>query len=276
MLESSSSLFAIDDLHLVGPLAHYGRFKIGDPAALASFAAPLADSVLAQIERLPASGAAWVLTSPPAAELPAAANLLCAAVHNRLCSRTDAVPVTLVELRRESYGGVLGEAHYGGRTPEGRRAYMDRAERSWHRNESLDGAHVLFVNDVRVTGTQEDYQRQCFEAWGVARVHWQYLIMVTVPDAEGAARLEEPLNHAGLNTDEFIAAAADPGLTITTKFVWRLFSLDDSQFSAAVGVMATPIRRRVFNAVSAQEPPTDGRFAERLRFLRGRLQGVTR
>ncbi len=145
---------------------------------------------------LAASTLEWVVTGPPSVTIPAAANLLSAAIFERIRAGTPCrlldIPERADEGSRESFHDDY--ARLGWREREVSRA---RSADAMVPLEAFCGRAVLFVNDIRVTGAQERVMRRYFDLVGASHVHWLYVVEVDESLGRREPQIEHALNQPG-------------------------------------------------------------------------------
>jgi len=254
MTETSDSLVRLGDPDTNDILADYGPLKVGSRDAIAHYGELLAEATADVIGHNES-----VVSAPPYATLPAAANLLAADVATRTAARLGR-PVPLLRLTRAAIGSGFFETHYAGRDRTGRELYLDETVAGWRSHPGLAGVKVVFINDVRITGAQQRRQREFFARHGVTAVHWQYLAASTSDALQ--AGTEENLNRLGLDDETaFVELLGSGAWTPTTKALWRLFGLDDALFDHAIATMPSSARQVITDMLLAEHVPRHGRVA---------------
>jgi len=277
VLAEIHSLARIDALpsRFEGPLfRHYPGMKLGCMDDVAAIGARLADRAAGVIaEQGPQ--AAWALTAPPYYRLPSAANLLAERVHADLRRRGLALPLVDLRLSAEQVATrTLAQFRqtyaYASSSQAAREAERQRLARTMTPGcmAPLSGCHVLVINDIHVTGTQQRYLQQGFDAAGVRASHWLYVFEVERDLAREHPQVEHHINTAALDDAEsFAALLNDVGTRCTSRCLSRLFSEEFDAFRH-IAARLTPWARRRIGRLAAQE----GRypfalFAERLELL---------
>ncbi len=140
----------------------------------------------------------WAVTGPPSVTIPAAANLLSAAIFERI--RADVgTPCRLLDIPELADEGSSESFHddyarLGWREREVSRA---RSADAVVPLEAFRGRAVLFVNDIRVTGAQERVMRRYFGLVGASHVHWLYVVEVEESLGRREPQIEHALNQPG-------------------------------------------------------------------------------
>jgi hypothetical protein len=206
------------------------------------------------------------VTSPPRASLPSAANLLVDQIANSLHIGTT--PSAQLLLLPKAGQSAMTPRHYASLTPAERLAYQRNERHTWVPVQNVMGASVLVVNDVYVTGAQQDAMARYLNELGVRRVAWLYLFRIRAA-GDRAASLEARLNAVGVeNLEAFLALVAEPELTPTTRFVWRLLELESRSFELAARTLPAQRARQIARQFESGTL-VDGDLHRRLRLLAG-------
>jgi hypothetical protein len=226
-----------------GLLAHYSRFKLGLLKSTDIYADALAPLIQKRVERNTGEGTRWLVTGPPRKAVPAAANILAERVVRRLASNDR---VLLHELRKGADLDRFPTGHYGGLDVEGRQNALIASYGRWQIDERFSEAAVVVINDVRVSGAQEQMLRRFLIKLGVRRVHWQYLFEVEALPPHAASHVETRLNESTIDSvDDFIHAVQSADLRVTSKLLWRLFSWNDNEFGRALAALGATRRQEI-------------------------------
>ena len=254
-------------------LEFYAELKVGKWSAIDYYASRLTKPILDALEDHPARDGTWLITAPPMAAVPAAANLLSKQVCQLLAALRPNAKFHAFNLRKEPLGPLFLENHYGSSDYDGRSRYLRQTTSGWHTEPRLTNSSVIFVNDVYVTGAQEACQRAFFAASGVTNIHWHYILSVTASDHKAAAMIEAPLNYCGLARDEdFIAMLSSAHFTVTSKCLWRLLNLNDYSFQCAVAAMPSHQCRHIISLLAAERVPLTSRISDRISALSAILE----
>jgi hypothetical protein len=264
--ESSTALHVLSGLPIDSTseiLAHYPAMKLGVRESVRICAAHLGIAAQRIINRVSPVGP-WTIASPPRFILPGAANLMARDIHRHLpaYARNAALllepRLTPAVVPSDVTGStrLYSQAHFDDRLQERKRLH--------ERLPPLDparcrGRHVLFINDINVTGSQQHFMRKAFEAAGAAGIHWLYL--VTVPPAIGQAypQIEYELNYSRFASfDEFTTLVSGEGIDFTARCVHRLFDHDEAQLRPFFRALK-PARKSVLLRLATEEALCQGR-----------------
>ena len=234
-----NALKHIDQLPL--PLTHpllkaYPAMKMGDARAIAFYARQLADH-LSRVMDQHNHIEQWVITSPAWFMVPSAANLLAWQVYDRLKHQPD--KANRVSYTKLSYMQTNLIPHSHGQDYQyycqGSLAdRVSRVEQTRERegddeilrqHQCFDGKAVIVVNDIRVTGTQQQFMQQSFDQLPIRHLHWQYILDVDGELGRNRPDVEHQINFSTMATDEaWEKLIKKPDLIFTSKSLVRLFS----------------------------------------------------
>jgi hypothetical protein len=203
--------------------ARYSRYKYGSVAAAEAFARDLATAFwegrpeFARAPRL-------LLASSPYARVPAAATTLARRLQPRLNAaraRYGLDPAPLMQIER----AAASAGDYGTLSAQARDQLMAANALSFRRFKpaQVRGAHLLVVDDVRVTGAHQRCLMRASEALPLAARAFLYVadFAGSSPSGTGDGRLdpalEDALNHAAVKTLDDLAAIVEAG-----DFTWNV------------------------------------------------------
>jgi hypothetical protein len=161
-------------------LIQYPAMKLGVLSSVEFYIDALADRV-GEIIKASADINKWVLTGPPLIKAPAAANLLCWLLYRHLQLRLSGrVKLSMVDLH------FLGDSEqvmdqqdfklryeYSNNSLEQRIKERSRLRDDIHLHEhDFLGNGVIVINDIRVTGTQQEHMNSSFERVKPAALKW--------------------------------------------------------------------------------------------------------
>src|SRR5215210_2425735 len=162
----TTSLYRISELPLnadADVFRHYPAFKLGVTVSVRHYARLL----LPVVKRLVANDsehAGWILTAPPlVAETPAGANLLCWELFDlymRERDGRDLKELSLIDMRYEKEATTsrdYAKLDFAARVTE-----RERLSRRLVSDADFQGRPILFVNDICVTGAQQQAMQKYF------------------------------------------------------------------------------------------------------------------
>jgi hypothetical protein len=259
-----SALHTIDGLPLDPdfPLfQHYPAMKLGVRESVREYARLLLPLARDVITRRPES-ADWVVTAPPFFAVPAGANLVAREIHRHLTVELPShISLRATDLHHPVPTGAALQhmlaSEYSSKDVEARieeRRRLHDGERAPTLDPAVfQGRAVLFVNDINVTGTQQSFMQQGFEAVGPASVDWLYIIQVDPRLGRSNPELEYALNHLRLETFEaFAAVVAGADIDFTCRCIRRLLAYAAAQLEPLFRAL-DDTRRRILYDLATQE-----------------------
>jgi phosphoribosyl transferase-like protein len=197
--------------------ALYSRYKYGSTVAAGWFARALGQAFLDRYPRL-AHQPRLLIASSPYRRVPTAANALAvrfAAVLNAARAGRGLPPAPLVHIERMA----ASSGDYGTLSTDARTRLMAVNALSFDRlRPYADGAHLIVVDDVKVTGA---HQRCLTRASETLPLGSRTFAHIAAFDGTGTERLdpalEDRLNHAVISTLDDLA-----GLVRGSDFTWNV------------------------------------------------------
>ena len=200
--------------------AQYSGFKHGDGAAATLYGAALAAATLRQV----GTGARLHVTSSGFGFVPPAAHGLVDPFVRT--ARTLGADVTAFRVIRST----VSNGDYAAMTLQERQDAMKSHALSVH-DHDLDGAVVVALDDVRVTGVHEQSMDECLRAAGAAVVHHAYI--VDAWDVREDPAVEAALNASSFTEDSALAALTwAPAFTPNARFAKRVLKMEGGQMEA--------------------------------------------
>jgi hypothetical protein len=254
--------------------AHYSAMKLGDAKSVAHYAALL----LPLVERAIAADPDcrdWALTAPGADALPSGANLLCEAVEELLRGRLrPSIAPRRIDIRQHPGDPRHPELARADKYSRLRWSERRRSRAYWHSllidEPEFAGRAVIFVNDINVTGAQQDGMRQWFARLGAASVDWVYIVDVDATIGRAVPELENAINESTpMSVERLAELLVTDGIRVTSKCIGRLLSLgvrDLERLLALLGEDGRAELRRLAMADSRYHVP---RYASKLELVLG-------
>ncbi len=279
---SATATHALKQLNSV-PLAleeaifqHYPAMKLGSLSAIQFYSQQLytiARTLITQSDE-----ASWLITAPPYYHLPAAANLLAREVHKQLLS--DGINTELCEPK-------LGEQHISFNTQAEFDLYYDYSKNNLQQRiaerqrlqqaledcpslSQLDGKSILIINDINVTGTQQQFMQKAFDKFGAKRCEWLYIFNVENTLGTTHPQIEHQINHSGINTTEsYISLLNAADTTHTARCVSRLFNESLDNFTFITNSLTTETREQLHTLARAEGRYNGLLFSQKMELLAG-------
>ena len=219
----------------------------------------------------------WVITAPPYLALPAAANLLCWKLVDALkASLSDGCSLVLLDLHYSSVEyGVSDERdfklryEYSNNTVEERIKERSRLKDDIHlHREVLAGKGVLVINDIKVTGTQQQHMTQSFEQVQPVHIEWLYIFEVDAALGIKHPEIEHQINSSRLQAmHEYQQLICADDTRHTARCVSRLYSHALNDFKTLIDVLGPDKRAQLLALIKAERRFDGEYFAEKTAYL---------
>jgi len=231
----------------------YPAFKLGVTDSVRHYAQLL----LPLVKRLIAGDSAhtdWILTAPAiTAQTPAAANLLCWELfdlYEREPDVSNPKELSLIDIQHVS----LSTASIDWKDPTKSQDYaeLDFADRVTERerssrrlvpNPDFHGRPILFVNDMCVTGAQQQTMQKYFERVEAACVRWLYVIVVDPEIGRTQPNIEWQINFAPF--EALLRMVSREQIQFTGKCVQRLMHLSVAELDQVLRALDSERRTRL-------------------------------
>lgn len=256
--------------------AHYPAMKMGVNSAVDAYIGLLAERIIKTMSAHPCCKD-WVITAPPYLALPAAANLLCWKLADALkASLPDGCSLTLLDLHYSSVEyGVSDERdfklryEYSNNTVEERIKERSRLKDDIHlHREVLAGKGVLVINDIKVTGTQQQHMTQSFEQVQPAHMEWLYIFEVDTELGIKHPEIEHQINTSRLQTMyEYQQLICADDTRHTARCISRLYSHELDDFKTLVDALGPDKQTQLFALIKAERRFDGEYFAEKTAYL---------
>jgi hypothetical protein len=238
--------------------AHYPAMKFGERGAVEHFARLL--------EPVARALGGDILTAPPVLRLPSGANLICEALARHLGMEMEVLRQTEEPSAFESEAEFAQFGDYARLDYATRQAEAD--EDAAFDAERFRGKEVVFVNDINVTGSQQERMTRLLALAQPRAVHWLLIVDVVPEVGRRYPHLESEINHSRLaDQDELIAFLRAAELTYTGKFVARLLSYGVESWARICGSLDRATRRAIREAILAEGAYPDIVFGVKLALL---------
>lgn len=231
----------------------YPGMKLGHPADIVFFSQHLA--VLANsLIRSSSAQQDWVITAPPYFHLPAAANFLARNVQSLLRQQYMDIPLhelrlnpaSTVECTTEEFNNSY---NYSKNNVQQRIAERERVQQMLicdGLSTAFSGKHVITINDINVTGTQQQFiQKTLFES-GAISCYWIYIFNIEKKLAHTYPEIEHYINTSQLSDlDSYARILGHPDTLHTARCISRLFNESRTNFYALLGKLPAPAIRTI-------------------------------
>lgn len=198
-------------------LDQYPAFKLGVSESVRYYARQLFPLVNSIVSNEPETDR-WIMTGPAlASNTPAGANLLCRELYSFL--NDEKIPLFDIKYDNESTAAIdYAKLDFADRVSE-----RERLDRRLVNDPAFRDHSILFVNDICVTGAQQEAMQQYFERNGAAKIRWLYVVEVDPEIGKSQPRIEWHINFAPF--EELIRLVSAEEIEFTGKCVLRLMHL---------------------------------------------------
>ncbi len=245
----------------------YPAFKLGVTDSVRYYARlllPLVKNLIANDSQ----HTGWIITGPAiAAQTPAAANLLCRELFDLYMQERDlqnSKELSLIDIQYDNE--ATASIDYAKLDHEDRLTERERLSQRLVRNANFHGRPILFVNDICVTGAQQDALQQYFERNEAACVRWLYLIVVDPEIGKANPELEWQINFSPF--EELLRMVSREQIQFTGKCVLKLMQLSIAELDQVLRALDEERRTRLLElAIRNRFQNLDG-FQEQVELVR--------
>ena len=256
---------------------HYPRLKLGVTESVHYYGPQLSriaknvitDSLPQQVE--------WVISGPPYHILPGGPNLLCSYIYEDL-KRTfrDSINLSLVHLPVETDNLEIKDSeslnkfhNYSTFSAQERNQLYDGSRLLSLDSSDFRGRSILFVNDIRVTGTQEQYMQRTFRRVNPRQIYWLYILVIDSGIAKFEPEVEYAINNSSIaSLAEFSALLATQDLEYTSRCITRMLSYEVSELAMLIEMLDASRRRTILELVLAEGRFSGNYFKEKIDLLK--------
>ena len=273
----TTSLHRISELPLdleAEILRQYPAFKIGVTNTVRYYAQLLLPLVKGVIASEPEYNG-WILTGPAiASETPAAANLLCRELfdlYTRAREANNSKEISLIDIHYDNE--ATASIDYAKLDLADRLTLRERLSERLVRNAGFQGRPILFINDVCVTGAQQDAMQQYFERDGAACVKWLYLIVIDPEIGKLNPRIEWEINFAPF--EDLLRMVSREQIQFTGKCLTKLMNLSIAELEQVLRALNAERRSRLLNLVELNGFQNLDEFREQVALVRSYATQMT-
>jgi hypothetical protein len=219
---------------------HYPGFKLGVTSCVRYYARLLLPLVKKLIDESEHRG--WRLTAPAiAARTPAAANLLCWELFDLYQRERNSKELSVVDIHYENE--ATASIDYANLDLADRLTLRERLSQRLVRNADFHGRPVLFINDVCVTGAQQNAMQEYFERAGAACVRWLYLVVIDPEIGKANPKIEWQINFAPF--EDLLRMVSREQIEFTGKCVLKLMNLSITELDQVLRALDSERRTRL-------------------------------
>ncbi len=246
---------------------HYPGFKLGVVDSVRYYARlllPLAKELIANDPE----HTGWILTGPAiAAQTMAAANLLCRELSDLYSRERDASnhkELSLIEIQYDNES--TASIDYAKLDLADRLTIRERLSQSLIRQPDFRGRPILFVNDVCVTGAQQNAMQEYFERDGAACVRWLYIFVIHPEIGRANPQIEWQINFAPF--EDLLRMVSREQIQFTGKCMTRLMHLSVAELDQVLRALDVDRRTRLLELATLNRFQDLDGFEEQMKLVR--------
>ena len=253
---------------------HYPGFKVGVVESVRYYARLLLPLVRELIAK-DSEHTGWIMTGPAiASQTLAAANLLCRELfdlYSRERDRGNNQELSLVDIQYDNES--TASIDYANLDLAARLTLRERLSERLVRNGSFHGRPILFINDVCVTGAQQEAMQEYFERNGAACVRWLYLIVIDPEIGKANPKIEWQINFAPF--EDLLRMVSREQIHFTGKCVLKLMNLSTAELDQVLRALDPERRTRLLELATLNRFQDLDGFAEQMKLVRSYAAGRT-
>jgi hypothetical protein len=253
---------------------HYPAFKLGVVESVRYYARLLLPLVRELIAN-DSEHTGWILTGPAiAARTMAAANLLCRELSDLYLRERD-IPnyreLSLIDIQYDNER--TASIDYANLDLADRLKLREHLSQKLVRNADFHGRPILFVNDVCVTGAQQNAMQKYFERDGAACVRWLYLIVIDPEIGRANPKIEWQINFAPF--EDLLRIVSREQIHFTGKCMTRLMHLSTAELDQVLRALDVERRTRLLKLAMLNGFQNLEGFEEQMKLIRSYAAELT-
>ena len=266
-------------------LIQYPAMKLGVLPAVDFYLDALAERVGEIINASPSINK-WVLTGPPLIKAPAAANLLCWRLYRHLQLRLSGrVILSMVDLHFLGTSEQIMDQQdfklryeYSNNSLEQRIKERSRLRDDIHLHEQdFSGNGVIVINDIRVTGTQQEHMNTSFGRVKPALIKWLYILEVENQLGINHPQIEHQINSSRFDTfDDFVELLTSADHRFTARCISRIFNYDTNDFFSLLSALSDQKRQSLYELAIGEGRFEGEFFADKFKLLKQQCSNTGR
>jgi hypothetical protein len=246
---------------------HYPGFKVGVVDSVRYYARLLLPLVRELIAN-DSDHSDWILTGPAiAAQTLAAANLLSRELSDLYLRARDTgndKELSLIDIQYDNES--TASIDYANLSLADRLTLRERLSRQLVRKDDFHDRPVLFVNDVCVTGSQQNAMQQYFESVGAAKVCWLYIFVIDPEIGKANPKIEWQMNFAPF--EELLRMVSREQIQFTGKCVLKLMHLSSVELEQVLRALDAERRARLLELATVNGFQNLDGFEEQMNLVR--------
>jgi PRTase ComF-like len=256
---------------------HYPRLKLGVTESVDYYGPQLSRLAEDLITQSLPGATDWAITGPEYNVLPGGPNLLCSYIYEDLKNKlADSVTLSVVNIHVETDNLEIKDSeslnkyhNYSTFTQQQRNQLYEELRQPIIEPRDFLGRSILFVNDIKVTGTQQRYMQQAFAKVDPLQICWLYILSIDKEIAEAQPELEYKINHSCVASfEEFADLLATHNLEYTSRCITRLLSYEMSQLVKLFQMLDVGKKKKILELATAEGRFSGDYFKEKIDLLK--------
>jgi hypothetical protein len=257
--------------------SHYPRLKLGVIDSVVYYGAQLSRLAEDVITQSPTGHTDWVITGPAYNVVPGAPNLLCSYIYEDLKKKLpDSVTLSLGKLHDETADLEIKDSeslnsyhNYSTFTQHERTQLYEHAPEPSIEPSDFLGRSILFLNDIKVTGTHERYLQRFFAKLDPPQICWLYVLVIDREIAAAQPEIEYAINNSSIASfEEFADLLATHHLEYTSRCITRLLSEEVSRLEKLFQMLDEGRRKTILEFAMAEGRFSGTYFKEKIDLLK--------
>lgn len=255
---------------------HYPGMKLGHLPDIHFFARQLSELIHVILQQQKDQKNDWVLTAPAFYQLPAAANLIARQIQDLLQQRGISIPLVeprlspqQVEIRTRE--DIKNYNNYSKNNLQQRIAERQRVQQHLDSNSLLpqfQQKSVMVINDINVTGTQQQFMQARFEQLQARECTWLYIFTVDKSLAHRYPDIEYQINSSRWQSlDQFAELLCDQKTSPTARCLGRVFNETLADFRYLINALDRDTRQKIYALAQLERRYNGPLFADKMQFL---------
>ena len=255
---------------------HYPGMKLGYLPDVTFFAQQLSALALAILQQQEGQNCEWVLTAPAFYQVPAAANLIARQVQVLLHQQGIFMPLIeprlspqQIEIRTRK--DIKNYNNYSKNKVQQRIAERQRVQQHIDSNSLLpqfQHKSVIVINDINVTGTQQQFMQARFEQLQARECTWLYIFTVDKNLAHRYPDIEYQINSSQWQSlDQFAELLCDQKTSPTARCLGRLFNETVENFCYLISAIDQDTRQKIYALAQLEGRYNGPFFSDKMQFL---------
>jgi hypothetical protein len=131
------------------------------------------------------------------------------------------------------------------------------------------GNGVIVINDIRVTGTQQEHMNTSFEHVKPAALTWLYILQVEKELGITHPQIEHQINSSRFDTfEDFVNLLTSADHRFTARCISRVFNYDLEEFSNVLQALSDQKRRALYELALGEGRFEGDFFVDKFKLLK--------